>query len=99
MARGANDGGARDGNLAAQHVATETAGTERPALSDGQRDTIVDVGGSRDGPWSTRRVTVDNGVYIRAVHCLLFFQKGDEAVERMAVSGQKIGRPVFSFSQ
>ena len=68
-------------------------------MSDPQRDTIADVGGSRDGPWSARRVTVDDGVYIRAVHRFLFFQEADEAVEGMAVSGQKIGRPVFSFSQ
>ena len=98
-AGGASDGGARDGDRTAEHVATKTVGAQGPAVSHGHRDTIVDVGGSRDDPWSARRVTVDDGVHVRPVHCLSFFQEADEAVESMAVSGEKIGRPVFSLSQ
>ena len=59
----------------------------------------MDVAGSRDGTWAARRVTVDNGVHVRAVHRLFFFQEEDEAVEGTVVSGEKISRPMFSLSQ
>ena len=68
-------------------------------MSDRHRDTVVDVARICNGYSSRRAVTVEDGVHIRTVHCLVFFQKADEAVEGIAVRGKKVGRPIFCLSQ
>jgi hypothetical protein len=75
------------------------AGGERPAVLNRHRDTVVDVARICDGYSSPRGVTVEDGVHIRTVQCLVFFQKADEMVEGIAVRGKKIGRPMLGFSQ